>query len=220
MAAGPQWILYVDRLRKRPSQYDVGSRVCMEIVEHLQLHDAVAIQDCSRLRERGIEIPAQVSGTPSLVHRTALTVASGTEAVVQLVRGLGTPAAAPPAHVTAAMHAATRPEAPPVNVPNVAAPRRNNSERPLPHPTRPTEQPRTPETPFGAGGNARSSAAEGNDDDGDDMLGGGFGNLVDNPPTDDGLDQSRITEADVERLLNQRKSFDRQLQNGGGGGPP
>ena len=55
----------------------------------------------------------------------------------------------------------------------------------------------------------------GDDDDDDDRNNNvTLGNLVDNPPEDDSVNQNRITEADLEAMVAARKAMDQSVSAG------
>lgn len=193
MSTDPVWILYVSRDKRDKRRFDAGSAVCMRIIEEKGLQNKVAIQDIQVMKQRNVSLPSFLEGTPTLVHRVEYTSYTGSDVVFKLFEGMAPNHFRPPpgqqAQETTRPVVAPQPSAPPRNI-----------ERELPHPKR-NAAPK------------QLSPPGGDDDDNDDheAIGGGFGDLVERRPDDDGMDSKRVTENDVQALIQQRQALDNSL---------
>ena len=188
MSSEPQWILFVTQDKRRPEKHDLGSSLCMRLIEERGISSKVAVQDLVKMRDRGVDIPDFVKGTPTLVHRVEYTMYTGSEALFKLMEVRPSISAS-----VASAPQSTRPTTPP-------PPQPRSKERELPHPKRQTPRAPTPPPP-----------ALGEDDDGEDSIGAGFGDLLDRRPDDDTMNAARVTEGDVQALMDARRALDQKI---------
>lgn len=219
------WVLYVARrktarrvpaarlVQQTPTVYCDGSRACMKALDELELHDHVIVQDCDVMRAKGVKLPPFLKGTPTLVHRHDWRLFTGTEALVHLTT-----------HVTQSTQSAeVTPDAP------VSG---QDRDRTMPPPPRgrgaqqveaPPAQPmqssgldmeRPPFNKLDRGWVIGDDATMDDDEDGDASNTMMIGNLVENPPEDDIVNQNRITEADLEAMVAARKAMDQSVAAG------
>lgn len=73
-------VLYVARNKTNPSEYCKGSQMCIKIAQVLP-DNYVNVQDCNKLIEKQIELPAWLDGTPTVVHKHSGDFYKGTIAV-------------------------------------------------------------------------------------------------------------------------------------------
>lgn len=186
----PVWILYVARDKKKSRQRDRGSHISMRIIEEHGLTQLIAIQDVSVMRERHLPIPELVRGTPTLVHRTTHQSYEGTDALLEITQLASS--ASQPARIVS-----TPPK--PHSSDTSSSSAYKAVERELPHPTRPP-----------AGRQVVEPTTPAVTEEEDDPL--ALKPLLDHPPEDDGLDNTRVTEAEVQALMDKRRAFDRSLE--------
>lgn len=74
-------VLYIARDKKDQSRYDLGSALCLRVVDLLPA-DAVELRDCDVLRDR----PTWLTGTPTLVAASGGQVLRGYQALAHLQR--------------------------------------------------------------------------------------------------------------------------------------
>ena len=187
----PVWILYVARDKRQSRRRDRGSHISMRIIDEHGLTPLIAIQDVSVMRERHLPIPELVRGTPTLVHRTTHQSYEGTDAILEITQLASS--ASRPARII------PDPQKPPPSSESSSSSAYKAVERELPHPTRP---------PAGRQVMEPTKPAVAEDDD--DPL--ALKPLLDHPPEDDGLDNTRVTEAEVQALMDKRRAFDRSLE--------
>lgn len=75
-------VLYVARNKRNPSQYDLGSALCLRVLDLIPA-ELVELRDCDAMRD---ERPTWLTGTPTLVASSGGNVFRGHQALAQLQR--------------------------------------------------------------------------------------------------------------------------------------
>ena len=75
-----EFVLYIARDKDDLREYCRGSKMCMKIIEVLPSEN-INVQDCDMLRNKKVDFPAWLDGTPTLVSKTTGDIYKGTHAV-------------------------------------------------------------------------------------------------------------------------------------------
>lgn len=73
-------VLYIAKDKKDPSNYCKGSEMCLKILEALP-SDYINIQDCDKLKNKNVNFPKWLDGTPILISKINGEIYKGTGAL-------------------------------------------------------------------------------------------------------------------------------------------
>lgn len=78
-------VLYIAQDASNKTIYDRGSRICMDLLADTEgLETGILVQNTDVLRQRDVDLPDWLTGTPSFVDVRAKKVFRGTEAIERL----------------------------------------------------------------------------------------------------------------------------------------
>lgn len=76
-------VLYVAKDKTNVQEYCRGSRMCLKVIDVLP-SNTVNIQDCDKLRAKGVALPSWLNGTPILVSKKSGDIYKGSVALKYL----------------------------------------------------------------------------------------------------------------------------------------
>lgn len=79
-----RWVLYIGQDNADPTIFCPGSRRAMKLIEPIK--EDVSVQSIEVLLEKGVELPAWLTGTPTLVATDSRMAYIGSECIDELAR--------------------------------------------------------------------------------------------------------------------------------------